>query len=260
MKGIVDTYGPVITEVSSRPIRSSKIPIINITPDKSGKSPLLTSTGTITIYIAKKGSGELEKVKMAASQGGERIEELHKHINSQIKKTESSSIPDFVKIMIKEPVLAEIRYGGTTLSNGFFLPKKVDLFPIPYAYIGGAVAEEGLTLTEYFKEGSEVAFEALAVRVEPNLTDAEKEAIRLLPSNELSRNVAALADWCDTTWWAVAAAVVAAAHVTVEVTCKCALMAEVHLSDEAIRKLGPTLSARQLMNLRRQVFQKHFST
>jgi hypothetical protein len=247
-----DRYGPVVSEITARPTRESKLTVVDA--PRSTKTPRLTAPGTIMVYLAKKRTHAIDEVRAAFKEGGRRLEKLQTDIHKQLKRTKSSSPKAFVELMLRQPVLADIRYGGATLNSGFFLPKGVDLFPIPVAYNGGRLAREGFTLAEYYKEGSDAALEGIVVCSAPSLTDAEKAALRLVPQDQLVRNVAGLADWCDSTWWAIAAAVVAAAEITVQVTCVCAAMEEVHLSENALKRLGPAASARKLIELRRQVF------
>ena len=257
MPEIVDRYGRVISEIASRPIRETKIPVIDYQP-KSTATLRLAAPGTVTIYLAKKGSGLLDEVREAATDS-QRLEKLQTHMQRQLKRTKSSSLKDLPGLMIRQPVLADIRYGGATLNHGVFLPKGCDIFPIPFAYIGGRLAKQGFTLAEYYKDGSDAALEAVAIRSAPTLTAAEKEAIRQVPDSQLDQSVASLTAWCDSTWWLVAAVVVAVAAVTVNYTCICAAMDEVHLSDSELRKLGPAASARKLIALRRQTLEKSLS-
>jgi hypothetical protein len=256
MPETVDRYGRVISEIASRSIRETKIQVIDYQP-KSTTTLRLAAPGTVTIYLSKKGSGLLDEVRAAVTDSN-RIEKLQTNMQKQLKRTKSSSLEDFAALMIRQPVLADIRYGGATLNRGVFLPKGCDLFPIPFAYIGGRLAKQGFTLAEYYKEGSDAALEAVAIRSTPTLTDAEKEAIRQIPDSQLGQSVTTLARWCDTTWWMVAAAVVAVAAVTVNYTCICARMEEVHLSDNELRKLGPAASAQKLIGLRRQALEQSF--
>lgn len=255
MAETVDRYGRVIAEIASRPIRETKIPVIDYQP-KSDAELRLAAPGTVTIYLAQKGSESLDEVRAAATDSS-RLEKLQASMQKQFKRTKSSSLDDFAALMIRQPVLADIRYGGATLNHGVFLPKGCDVFPIPFAYIGGRLAKQGFTLSEYYKEGSDAALEAVAIRSAPTLTEVEKEAIRQIPDSQLSQNVTTLARWCDTTWWMVAAAVVAVAAVTVNYTCICVAMNAVHLSDSEVQKLGPAASAQKLIALRRQVLEKH---
>src|SRR5690348_3299665 len=126
----INRYGPVIDEMGRRPIRISKIPVINVEYHSSGKNTFV-APGTVTLYIGHKGNKLFGKVRLAAKEGGKHIEEVYEHIDRQLKNTKSVSVSDHVKMMIQEPLIADIRYAGRTLSHGFFLPHQVDLFTIP---------------------------------------------------------------------------------------------------------------------------------
>jgi hypothetical protein len=244
---VEDRYGQVIQENISRPIRESKLEVIDGTIQ-------LSAPGTLTVYVGRKGTKGIESIRSVKERG--RVDQLNEDINKQIKQTSAVPIYHLPALMVRQPVLADIRYGGGTLIHGFFLPDGVDLFPIPLAYNGGGLAREGFTMIEYHREGTDTALEAVVVRTPPSLTPAEEAALRKVPETQLRNNVAALAGWCDTTWWAVAAAVVAVAEVTIQVTCVCAAMDTVHLSEDALKTLGPAASARQLTLLRTQALAK----
>jgi hypothetical protein len=241
-------YGQVIQENLSRPIRESKLEVI----DARAK---MTAPGTLTVYIGRKGTNSIDLVRTAVADDA-RAEELRTRIDNQLKQTYSMPVEHMPAAMIRQPVLADIRYGGETLIHGFFLPDGVDLFPVLLAYNGGALARQGFALIEHHREGTDAAFEAVVVRNPPSLNDAEEAALRQVPETQLVNNAAVLADWCDTTWWVVAAALVAAAAVTVEATCICAAMEAVHLPEDTLDSLGPAASARQLTLLRSQALAK----
>jgi hypothetical protein len=207
------------------------------------------------LYIAKSGTKHINNIRSAVQEHGSG-DEIKKHIERHLKHISVVSTDELPELMLQQPVLADIRYGGDTLIHGFFLPEGVDLFLIPLAYNGGGLAREGFTLFEHYQEGSAASFEAIVVRSAPKLTTAEEAALRMVPATQLINNVAVLQGWCDTTWWVVAKAVIIALAVTVEATCICAAMDAVTLSEERLKELGPAASARELTKLRTEVLVK----
>ena len=113
-------------------------------------------------------------------------------------------------MMAASDAFASVVYGGREIAANLFLPKGVDLAAIVFPYAGGALASGGFTLREHVRDASKGAIEALIVRSDPRLTLAEKAALRAVPRDQLGLNVG-VAMACETTGYAVAALLVAAA-------------------------------------------------
>ncbi len=244
-------FASVLSEIANRSNRTTKLSVIDA-PRQTGKERV-TLPGTLTVYVGKKGTNAVDEVRSAFSKGPEQIQKLTTEIDRQIGSSHLGLETDLVRSMIREPVFADIVYGGAALNRGFFLPKGIDLFPIPLAYNGGQLAADGFTMVEHFKKGAEDSLEALIVRSGPSLTTAEKAALEMVPADQRTGNIATPDGWCDTTWWAVAVTVIGAVKIAVAITVVMAAMEEVHLSESDIEKLGPSASARELMALRQRV-------
>lgn len=243
-----DLFRPARLEVEKRPIRETKLDVIEANPGSE-----LTFPGTVTVFIAHKGSGALERVRAAARHGAEESRKLKSHLHSQYEKHQPMSIEEYAQHVIHEPVFADIRYGGAVLNSGVYAPEGLDVVFVLIPYNGGRLAHEGFTLAEHYLEGSNAALEGLAVLTEPPLTAAEKTALSQVAPDQLSRNVGFFDD-CHTTWWAVAVVLVTLATITA--TCLCAYAAEQHIDEEEIKKLGPAASARALLVLRRRILEE----
>lgn len=247
-----DVFRPVISEIESRPERKTRLTIVE------GKPPL-GAPGSLTVFVGKKGSSGLKRLEAAVERGGPSAEALQERLLSQYRKARKLSPPELAAHMPKEPVLGEVRYGGATLASGIYVPGNVDLAVIVLPYNGGRLATGSFEFVEHFKPDVKVRLEAVLVLAKPNLTQAERAALRLVPADQISKNVGHSAD-CDTTWWAVAVftaglavagalavAALAAAAFTSNFTAN-----QPHLPDSTIARLGPAASARRLLALRRE--------
>src|SRR6266566_5905468 len=194
-----DSY---FVEAQARPIRLTNIEVIDKT--SPAQNAFFGIPGTLTVFIARKGSAALHELREALKTGGEALKQLYRKVGEQAVQVERWTLEEAVQATIQAPVFAELRYGGATLAQGLSVPEGLDMTTVLFLpYNGGRLAQEGFILAERFKEGSDAALEALVVRVDPPLTEAEKAALQLVPPDQDINNVG-LNRWCDTTWIAVA--------------------------------------------------------
>jgi hypothetical protein len=233
-----------------RPIRVTKIEVLDSTSTPGSKVRPIGPSGSIAVFVARKDTRALSDVRAAVAKGGESLEKVVEELRGKHPQKEINSVEEFVQRMISEPVFADIRYGGDVLNRGVFLPQGVELVVQFFPYNGGRLASEGFSLAEYYKEGSDAALEALAVRVPPHLTVAEKAALRLVPKDQLVHNVGVTPLCGHRTWWALAVGVaIAVAGLIIVVS----PVEEAHIDEADLKDLGPTASARKLLALRRDL-------
>ncbi|HEY0758934.1 MAG TPA: hypothetical protein VGD59_06735 [Acidisarcina sp.] len=247
-----DNFGAVILEAENRKMRVSKIEVVTVPRD--GKTPIFGIPGAMVALVAPTGSKVLAGLRSGLKDGGSGIESFRSHVIENYKQGKSLDSAATAKAMIAAPVLADIRYGTRTLNSGIFLPEHLDCAIAIFPYNGGRLAAEGFELVEYFKDGASANLEALIVASAPELNEAEAAALKLVPENDLVRNVGVPLD-CETTYWAVA--VVGGAFATaiglfVAVAISVFRMQATHLTEEQIQKAGPAASARALLRLRRE--------
>lgn len=250
-------FGPVIQEIQHREIQVTKLPVIKVRAGHFG------APGTMTLLVARAGSRVLAELRAAIKEGEAGLEKFRKRLAEQYRNAHGAPREAVVKTMVNAPVLADVRYGGNTVSSGIFVPQNIDCAVAVFPYNGGPLSAEGFELVEYPKEGSTERLEGIVVETSPKLSAAEQAALQLVPASQLGRNVGASLD-CDTTWWAVglvgaglatAATVGALAAAGVIGTAAVILFQmgrEAHLSETQIEKLGPAASARKLLALRRE--------
>jgi hypothetical protein len=254
-----DVFRAAILDGESRSVKTTKIDVIDVPPYKGSSVGL----GMMIAIIANKETKILTRLR-SLLQGGE---QGAKDANEILSKTTTKKAPatsqEYVEMLIRQPVYADIRYGGETLNKGLFLPPGVDVITSVFPYNGGRLAPEGFSLVERFRDESKAGLEALIMRSAPNLTESEKTALLSVPSDQLVNNVG-VASWCDTTWWAAAVVALAlafpaatAAAATTLLMSKGESAFNENLPDKEIQKLGPAASARSLLALRRKLIEQH---
>src|SRR5208283_702966 len=160
--------------------------------------------GSMTAVICRSGSGALREFQAALKEGGTKFGKLHDRIMEQYRGGRSVSDAKAAKAMVEAPVLADVRYGGSTLNSAIFLPPHIDYAVSVFPYNGGRLAPEGFQLVQYPKDGSSERLEGIIVAASPELTPAEAAALRLVPVSQMGSSVGTAAD-CETTYWAVGA-------------------------------------------------------
>jgi len=247
-----DDFGPVILETENREMRVSKIEVV--TAPRKGNTPVFGIPGAMVAVVAPAGSKVLAGLRAGLKDGGPGIESFRNHVIENYKQGKPLDATAAAKAMIAAPVFADIRYGSRTLNSGIFLPDHLDCAISIFPYNGGRLAPQGFELVEYVKDGAGSSLEALIVEAAPELNEAEAAALKLVPENDLVRNVGVPLD-CETTYWAVAVvglAFAAAVGLIVAVAISVFHMRATHLTEEQIKTAGPAASARALLRLRRE--------
>ena len=258
---LIDDFRPAHDEAQARPVRVTKLEVINNTPKSATAVHHVGAPGTITVFVARKGSGALDDVRATIAEGDDRVDRLMERLKKGSDRTRANSDREFVEMMLRAPVFADIRFGGDILNRGLFLPPQTDLIFTTFAYNGGRLPRDGFSLAEHYRDGSKVALEGLVVRVDPALSPAEKAALRLVPQDQLGGNVT-VAMRCRTTWWAVGFFTAGLVGIGLLAAAACAVGFPVtagqgvHLTAQELRRLGPSASARKLLAMRREALLK----
>ncbi len=249
-----DDFLPAFRETQARPIRVTNLDVID-------RSPLsdIGASGAITVFIARKGSGALDDVRVAVTEGSGYSQKVLDRLRGPTEAPFAGfeiSLPEFVQMVVRAPVFADVRYGGEVLNRGLFLPEGLDLAISVFPYNGGRLAREGFSLAEHYQEGTDVALEGLVVRASPPLTAAERAALDKVPEDQSVLNVGTALS-CKTTWWAVAVmTAVRAIQATAAVTCFTIVAVQASaapLSEAELAERGPAASARKLLAIRRDL-------
>jgi hypothetical protein len=253
---LIQALAPAHEEIYRRSVRTTKLKVVDGPARAGGTKRTLAAPGSITVLFARQGSRALKTLQQAAKDGGDAVQNVFEQVERQIAGRKQVSIEEAVKAMCREPVFAELRYGGATLVPHLFLTNGLDVGGVVMPYNGGALAREGFQWVEHVKDDLKAGLEAVVIKSNPPLTAAEKAALRLLPPDQRSLNVGTVLG-CDTTGTAVAwvAAVVVLLLVALA-TSGCAAVTDKHIAEEVLKKLGPLASAREILRVRREMLMK----
>ena len=244
---------PIYAEMRRRSVRVTKADVIEVTRTRLQK-PTLGAPGSMTVFLAAKSSAAMDEVRAAVNEGGLPAKKLSEHVSRQYKRRRQQTVKEAVKAISRARVFAELRYGGATLATGLFLPKGLDVAVLCFPYNGGRLTRDGFTLVEYIdRHATDAGIDVLVIKVDPDLSDVEEGLLEAQNDADRFQNVGYEA-WCDTTAWAVAAGVVAAATLAAAVAtlgCVAPNVEVPHLSERDVQRLGPEASVQKLLNIRR---------
>jgi len=271
---------PVALEAEARALRKKAIPLIRYKPKSKDVSTMLAVPGSITVFMARKGSKILDEVR-AAVEGQADEAKLTKRLVEHFNSRRRVSVEQAVKMLQKEDVFADIRHGGTTVAASLFHPDGLECCVVVLPYNGGRLVRGGLTLIERVKgwipnpddpDGGPLPgdplppipepepgpdpspeLEAIALVHPPRLTRVEKEALARVPASQLELNLGKASDCTAVTGIAVAAVVVLL--VVAIMTAGCAAFEIPALSEARVRQLGSLATARELLAARRNAIE-----
>jgi hypothetical protein len=251
------TLAALDRETAKRSIRFHKLEVIDYTPSSPLPETQLAPTGSITVFLARKGEPLLQEVRTAARTGQGADRRLARKIQRQIALRPKLSVEEAARICAAQPVIAELRYAGATYWKNLFLPDGVPVGTSALPYNGGELAAEGFTLVEYFEEeDADQGFEVVLLRNRPVLSDPEKSALQKVPADMTQVNVGfGIGDNANTLLWLAAAVAVEVAIVWATFTITKGLddKSMEHINPGAVASLGPIGTARALVNLRRDL-------
>lgn len=248
-----DILGAAAKEAESRPLRCSEIEVMDYVPSSVDPALQLAGPGTITLILARKGSRILDEIRAAAGAGNGADQQLTARLRAQSRGRTPLPLEDALELLKTQPVIADVRYGGITVASNYFVPDDADYTAVILPYNGGRLARQGFTLVEHWREDVDCPLQAVALRHAPALTPAERAALEQVPADQLELNVGR-AYMC----WALSVIAIAALVTLVAI---CTYGPEEdddhdgpndHLSEDDILALGPAVTARQLLALRRR--------
>ncbi|GAA3050545.1 hypothetical protein GCM10020000_34310 [Streptomyces olivoverticillatus] len=169
--------------------RTRRLPVFDCPPGGTGARYALAAPGTVTLYLARRGSPRLREIAESLVRRTGRDVEIAREIRESLELRPRLSVPEAVDRMLAEPVFAELRYGSKPVVNNLFVPEDTEVVSVVFPYNGGRLARDGFTLTEYVIDTCPTGLSGLLVRAAPPLTRAEAVALQLLPPSQLELNV-----------------------------------------------------------------------
>jgi hypothetical protein len=215
----------------------------------------LVPPGCITAVFARRGSSVLSSIATAVRAGD--AGQLNQHARRFLEQYRSRRVGPLqraVEQVSREPVYADVRYGSQSLaSNLCTLDFEAGLITFPYN--GGKLKDEEFSLVEYHLPDVRDSVDVLLIKRPPKLSALEELALSRVPEDHLDMNIGNAAACFALT--AVLVAAVGAALVVTTAVAGCNdqfdQLDRVSLPDDTVTALGPAGTARELLQLRRQL-------
>ncbi|MFG3188759.1 hypothetical protein [Streptomyces omiyaensis] len=242
-------------ELEERELRTSSIEIIDYVPSDPTRR-MLTPPGSVMVFLDREGAPLLDRIRGAVLERTGEDLRLAQEISDLFRVREKVSYYRAYRLLREAESFATIRYGARTLATHVFPSPQAGLVAIENPYNGGRLSPGELTLVEHLVPGTTARLAAVAVRHMPPLTEAERAAVDQVPDDQLEMNLTLRADCCDT-WTGFVEQLAQITHATYYCLVMGVSEQDAPLSAEEIEKLGPTASARKLLNRRRELLGHH---
>ncbi len=246
-------------------------------PEKTG----FGSYGSLIIFVGRD-AGRVREAKSALKAGEAGMQRLVAGIDAQMSALKPGTVDSVIEQVASAPVFGAITYGGATVADPVFLPPGLDLTAFMVPYSGGRLTRQGFSFVEYVEEPKAEPLSLFVLRTDPELSRAEAAALAGVPSAMTNLHVGVAYECEYTTLMAIAfgvaggivgaaaggvkgAIVGAAAGAVVGAAIDAALVHAVasrlslqrsQLGADELRRLGPELSAKQLVNARLEAMQQ----
>jgi hypothetical protein len=214
--------------------------------------------GTVLILSAARGRTILAELKEAYQSGDvARLKELGRDIKNEVEVRTVISARECADQLIDMPVYYDVRYAGKTLAPHLGLVNGISLGSIACPWNGGELQDDQFCIVDYRKEPSNGNYEVdhLVVKRRPVLNDLERQALACIPASESEMHIS---DIVACPGYCLAIIVIYAIVTVLGPSCfpnGKALGTIEGLAKEKIDSIGPHATARELLALRRQVFE-----
>jgi hypothetical protein len=277
----VDTFRPLMELRESRLRRIRPLPIIDHArfggPARTG----FGTPGSLILFMAR--SPEHTKEAMAALKSGKAaMKKLVQRISDQMDQLRPGGLDKVIRSLASQPVIASLTYAGAPILDPIWLPQGLDMTAIAIPYSGGRLLREGFQFVEYVEREDSPGYSSFVLKSTPRLTPAERVALAKVPKHHHSVHVGNGYSCELTTIGAGAFAVAgglagataggivlgavgaiggAIAGAAIDVALVAIVSGKrfghhLHLDPEDIKKLGPSESAKKLVNKRRDAMRK----
>ena len=240
----------VADEVEARATRDQGLPILRYQDTADNPRPLVPP-GAAVLFVGRPGSRALLDIRRAfATSDRDLMNAVARTIYENLVERQPTALDQGVQQFVESGSSIDLAYRGVALVSNVFLPEDLDVAAFPMPYTGGALEDSAFQLTVRFKEGYDKAWlDAVLVINEPELTEMERAALELVSGNEVGIEIGRAA-LC----YAITAITVFIVVAGATYACPGVKSLD-HLDDETIRELTPSMTARELLALRRQALE-----
>ncbi|WP_280269086.1 hypothetical protein [Nocardia wallacei] len=227
----------------------------------SGTAGELQPPGSLCIIVAPAGSAELDRIAAAVRAGRPQdADESVAAMNRVLAKQEPLALDQLNEVIDRTPAFVDVEYAGSNVATTVFPHGDFDFARVVLPYAGGTFDPEKFAVVEYGREDGDPVLDVLVVVHEPERHEVVERILSRLPaeSDALRIGVAASEDACTVTATPVVVAVTVAIIATAATSCAPAWNRSEWVINPAedLAVIAPTLGVRQLVEMRRQMFNR----
>jgi hypothetical protein len=183
----------VSEEKATRPVRTCRCMVLEIPEAAQTNEFAHIAPGTVTAFVARKGeplllkligtiqANDSKKFKSVSDQIKKMAAEFSRKIAGADAKSRPLAIPSF----------AEFSYANKTLTSYVHVDNILRVHVHAFPYNGGYLDRSKFSLIEYYRAGTDSPLTCALIIRRPKLSEIEREALRLVPSDSSANNIAA---------------------------------------------------------------------
>jgi hypothetical protein len=184
----------VSQEKAIRPVRPCRCVVVEL-PEKAQTDDFAhIAPGTVTAFVARVGEPLL--ATLAETIQANSSEEFSL-VSDQIKKMAAGLSLKIAGAGIYDesqpraiPSIVEISYANKTLVSHVHVDDILRVHVHAFPYNGGYLNRNQFSMVEYYRAGSDTPLICILVIRQPKLSEIEREALRLVPSDSSANNIA----------------------------------------------------------------------
>ncbi len=214
--------------------------------------------GSITLFWGLKEGSHINELRNAyIKYDGNTLDELQKKLAKQLTQNKMPDSSAIMKEAISADTLFDFDYNGKTLAANLWLSKTYNIGSLVFPYNGGYISDDLFSIKEYNTKDGSSNYDYFIVINPPRLSRIERAALDLVPKSQSEINISIPSHLAATpTTVTIALFILINTAVT---TCCMPLrdkLAEVSLPERMIDKLSAVNSAKELLNVRANIYKE----
>ena len=184
----------VSQEKATRPVRPCRCVVVEIPEMAQTDDFAHVAPGTVTAFVARVGEPLLATLTETIQANGSEEFNL---VSDQIKKMAAELSLKIAGAGIYDesqpraiPSIAEISYANKTLVSHVHVDDILRVHVHAFPYNGGYLNRNQFSMVEYYRAGCDKPLICVLVIRQPKLSEIEREALRLVPSDSSANNIA----------------------------------------------------------------------
>ena len=183
----------VSEEKATRPTRPCRCVVLEIPEMAETNEFAHIAPGTVTAFIARESEPLLRKLTETIRASDSK---KFKSVTDQIKKMAAELSRKIAGARSQPraiPSVAEISYANKPLTSYLHLDNILRVHVHAFPYNGGYLDRSKFSMVEYYRAGTNTPLTCVLLIRRPKLSEIEREALRLVPSDFSANNIAAAA-------------------------------------------------------------------